>query len=94
MQAFKCMARERLLPEDARRSIAEAVQRCGLPTFEGLIREIGILAPERSATLLPALERFRQERGDLLERLQSVLADSCLTNHAKEEVLLEAVFRG
>lgn len=92
LQAFKCMARERLLPEDARRSIAEAVQRCGLPTFEGLIREIGILAPERSATLLPALERFRQERGDLLERLRSVLADSCLTNHAKEEVLLKLSF--
>lgn len=89
MKEFESMARERLLPEDARRCIAEAARRCEQPsTFAALRLEIAACPAERASELTLQLENFQAERGQLLEQLRSVLADQNLSVHAKEESLL------
>ena len=83
------MVRERLLPDDARRCIAEAVSRCEQPaTFDALRLEIAACPADRAAELTVQLENFQTERMQLMEQLRSVLADQTLGVHAKEESLL------
>lgn len=89
MKDFESMVRERLLPEDARRCIAEAVSRCEQPaTFDALRFEIAACPADRAAELTVQLENFQTERMQLMEQLRSVLADQTLGVHAKEESLL------
>lgn len=89
MKDFESMARERLLPEDARRCIAEAVRRCEQPaTFDAMRLEIATFPADRAAELTMQLENFQAERMQLLEQLRSVLTDQTLGVHVKEESLL------
>ena len=89
MKDFESLVRERLLPEDARRCIAEAAKRCELPaTFNALRFEIAACPADRAAELTAQLESFQTERMQLLEQLRCILADRTLDVHAKEESLL------
>ena len=89
MKDFESLVRERLLPEDARRCIAEAAKRCELPaTFNALHLEIAACPADRAAELTAQLESFQTERMQLLEQLRCILADRTLDVHAKEESLL------
>lgn len=89
MKEFEGMARERLLPEDARRCIAEAVRRCEQPrSFAALRLEIAAAPAQQAAELTGHLENFQAERVQLLEQLRKVLGDSTLSAHAKEESVL------
>ena len=89
MKEFENMAQERLLPEDARRCIAEAAKRCEQPaTFEALRLEIVACSTGQATELSLQLDNFQTEQGQLLEQLRNVLADQTLSIHAKEESLL------
>ena len=83
------MARERLLPEEARKRVSEVAQRCERPhDFASLKNQILGLEPERVKTLTAKLDSYVAERGQPVVRLQEILADRGLTVHAKEETLL------
>ena len=71
MKDFESMVRERLLPEDARRCVAEAVSRCEQPaTFDALRLEIAACPADRAAELTVQLENFQTERMQLMEQLR------------------------
>ena len=89
MHDFEEMARERLLPEDARKCIAEVAKRCERPQdFASLKNQLLGLEPERVKTLTANLDSYVAERGQQMVRLQEILADKGLSVHAKEETLL------
>lgn len=89
LRGFEEMARERLLPEEARKRVSEVAQRCERPhDFASLKNQILGLEPERVKTLTAKLDSYVAERGQPVVRLQEILADRGLTVHAKEETLL------
>ena len=89
LRGFEEMARERLLPEEARKRVSEVAQRCERPhDFASLKTQILGLEPERVKTLTAKLDSYVAERGQPVVRLQEILADRGLTVHAKEETLL------
>lgn len=89
MHDFEETARERLLPEEARKCIAEVAKRCERPQdFASLKNQLLGLEPERVKTLTANLDSYVADRGQQMVRLQEILADRGLTVHAKEETLL------
>lgn len=89
MHDFEETARERLLPEEARKCIEEVAKRCERPQdFASLKNQLLGLEPERVKTLTANLDSYVAERGQQMVRLQEILADKGLSVHAKEETLL------
>lgn len=89
LRQFEDMASERLLPLDARRSLARVQAACRPPaTFGQLSERFAELAAERCVVLTADLEQFRAVEGRMLNEVSAILGNSGLSAHAKEEALL------
>lgn len=89
MRSFEELARERLLPEEARKCVAEVANRCGRPQdFASLKSQLLGLESERVKSLTANLNSYLAERGQQVERLREIIADKGLSVHAKEESIL------
>lgn len=86
---FETMAKERLLPLEAQYTITEAAARCEVPpTLETLHKQLNRLPVERAAKLMPKLDAYMSEHGQLLTAMREILMDKTITGQAREEALL------
>ena len=89
MRDFEHMAHERMLPEDARKCIAEVERRCEQPQDLAALRsQIASLEPEQVKSLSGHLDAFVAEHGQKVEDLKKIITDQVMSVHAKEEALL------
>ncbi|MCM1302059.1 MAG: DUF5712 family protein [Alistipes senegalensis] len=91
-EAFGRMARERLLPVDARQRIDELAVRCRIESIDTLRNRIAELPPERATELTALLEKQSIDEGRTLSSLKNILSDSAVSVSDKEQAVLRSAF--
>jgi len=89
MQGFEHVASERLLPEDARKCLAEVAKRCEQPRNLDILKsQIASMRAERAQDLTARLDSYMTERGQRIGHWKEIVSDKTMSVHAKEENIL------